>query len=93
MSLYTPEIVIKQFYHLLSETRTGGASSEGASGHNSHASAYTLACTSGCRASKQTIKQSTRVVDSLHLHSALAPFAKISYHAPPARKSTSESAR
>ncbi len=55
MSFYTPEIVIKQFYHLLSEIRTGGASSEGTSGHNSQASAYTLACASGCRASKQTM--------------------------------------
>ena len=65
MSLYTPEIAIKQFCHLLSETRTGEASSEGASGHNSHASAYTLACASGCSASKQSMKQSTRAVVSL----------------------------
>ncbi len=93
MSLYTPGIVIKQLYYLRSETRTGGVSSEGASGHNSHASAYTLACVSGCRASKQTMKQSKRAVVSSQLHLALAPFTKISYHAPPAGTPTSKLAR
>ena len=82
MSLYTPEIVIKQFYHLRSKIRTGGASSKGASGHNLQASTYTLACASGCRASKQTMKESTRDVVPSQLHLALVPFAKISYHAP-----------
>ena len=77
MNLYTPKIVIKKFYHLLSETRTGGASSEGTSDHNWHVSAYTLACSSGYRASKQAMKESTRVVDSLQLHLALSSFAKI----------------
>ncbi len=93
MSLYIPEAVIKQFYYLPREKRTGGASSESASGHNPQASPYTLACASGCRASKQTMKQRTRAVVSSQLHLALAPFAKISYHAPPTGTPTSKSAR